>query len=275
MTAFNREQFIVEAIESVIYNSYQNFELIIVDDCSKDNTVNVARNYEQSDSRVKVFINEKNLGDYPNRNLAATYAKGEYLLYVDSDDMLEKDTLEKLVFIIKDIPDFNFAMYCEHIKAHEYYQGNEALRNHFFLKQFLYKGPGNTFIRRVFFNEISGYPVKYGPANDMYFNLKVCCYSTILLLPFEFSYYRIHDGQEVNNHFSYLYNNYNYQKDALIELELPFSNKEIKWLIKKNKRRFVVNLFLYFKKTKSITKIFKAIRYAQFSISDAFVGVFH
>src|ERR1700748_2916719 len=88
MTAYNREKYIEEAIESVLASSYTNLELIIVDDCSKDNTVEIARSYEARDPRVKVFINEKNLGDYPNRNRAASLAKGEYIKYVDSDDVM-------------------------------------------------------------------------------------------------------------------------------------------------------------------------------------------
>ena len=68
MTSFNREKYIAEAIESVLASTYKDFELIIVDDCSKDNTVGIAKKYEELDSRVKVYINEVNLGDYPNRN---------------------------------------------------------------------------------------------------------------------------------------------------------------------------------------------------------------
>ena len=76
----------VEAIESVLASSYSNFELIIVDDGSSDSTVSIARKYEVEDNRVKLYVNKKNLGDYPNRNYAATLAKGHYLKYLDSDD---------------------------------------------------------------------------------------------------------------------------------------------------------------------------------------------
>ena len=58
MTAYNREQFIAEAIESVLNNSYRNIELIVVDDGSTDKTIEIAKGYEQSDSRVKVYINQ-------------------------------------------------------------------------------------------------------------------------------------------------------------------------------------------------------------------------
>ena len=88
MTAYNREKYIEEAIGSVLASTYTYFELIIVDDCSKDKTVEIAKKYERMDERVKVYINETNLGDYPNRNKAASYASGEYLKYVDSDDLV-------------------------------------------------------------------------------------------------------------------------------------------------------------------------------------------
>src|ERR1700730_17371732 len=88
MTAYNREKYIGQAIESVIASTFQNWELIIVDDGSKDKTVELAREYERSDSRIKVYLNEKNLGDYPNRNQAASYARGKYIKYIDADDSL-------------------------------------------------------------------------------------------------------------------------------------------------------------------------------------------
>ena len=66
MTAYNRQQFIAEAIESVLASTYINFELIIVDDCSKDDTVLIAKTYEKLDARIQVHINEQNLGDYGN-----------------------------------------------------------------------------------------------------------------------------------------------------------------------------------------------------------------
>ncbi len=70
MTAYNREHYITEAIESVLASTYQNWELIIVDDGSKDDTVSIAKSYAAEDARIKVHVNEKNLGDYPNRNRA-------------------------------------------------------------------------------------------------------------------------------------------------------------------------------------------------------------
>src|SRR5450631_1699837 len=110
MTAYNREKYIAEAIESVLASTYTNFEFIIVDDGSVDTTVEIARSFELKDSRVKLYINEKNLGDYPNRNKAASYAKGKYLKYLDSDDMIFKDSLLKMVNAIEKYPDAAMVM---------------------------------------------------------------------------------------------------------------------------------------------------------------------
>ena len=82
MTAYNREKYIAEAIKSVLSSTFINFELIIVDDASVDNTVAIAQTYAANDNRLKVYINEKNIGDYPNRNKAAGYATGTFITYV-------------------------------------------------------------------------------------------------------------------------------------------------------------------------------------------------
>ena len=74
MTSYKRKIFIAEAIESVLVSTYTNFELIIVDG-SNDWTVEIARLYAAKDSRIKLYVNEKNLGDYPNRNQAFNFIK--------------------------------------------------------------------------------------------------------------------------------------------------------------------------------------------------------
>ena len=275
MTAFNRQLFIAEAIQSVINSNYNNWELIIVDDNSSDSTVLIAKEFVLKDRRIKLYVNEINLGDYPNRNRAASYARGQYLMFVDSDDILYSDSIKNILSIITPLVGFNFGMYWPHSKDTFVMNSKEALREHFFGRQFLYIGPGGTIIRRSFFEQINKYPEKYGPANDMYFNLKACCYSPIVLIPFEFHFYRRHEGQEVNNLYSYMYNNYLYMRDALDELPLPFSSKELSWLKKKNKRRFTVHLINFYRKTFDFKKTSFAYKKTLFSLKDIFQACFH
>ena len=95
MTAYNRELYIAEAIESVLQSSYTNFELIIVDDVSTDSTISIAKKYSEIDKRVYVYQNETNLGDYDNRNKAASFAKGMLYKYLDSDDVIYPYSIDK------------------------------------------------------------------------------------------------------------------------------------------------------------------------------------
>ena len=98
MTAYNRQDYIAQAIDSVLASSYPDFELIIVDDGSKDDTLSIAKGYEKMDNRVKVYSNKKNLGDYNNRNKAASYAQGKYIKYLDSDDLMYPHCLQVMVY---------------------------------------------------------------------------------------------------------------------------------------------------------------------------------
>jgi glycosyltransferase involved in cell wall biosynthesis len=276
MTAYNREQYIAEAIESVLHSGYENFELIIVDDCSVDNTLSIIQGYERQDSRVKVYRNEKNLGDYPNRNKAATYARGKYLKYVDSDDKLLPGGLRYCVELMEDHPDADWGILFPGELSHEHVLSPRgAIEFHFFRDPFLKVGPGGTILNRHYFNKIGTFPVLYGPANDMYFNLLAASKGNVLLLKDIFLYYRIHEGQEQNNAYSYLYNNCRFLKDAFRDLNLHLDAKELQWLQLKRKRRFAVNITRYFLQTRNVSKTKEAFRRAEFSFRDFMTGIFH
>ncbi len=276
MTCYNREQFIAEAIESVISSSFVDFELIIVDDCSNDKTLCIAESYADRDRRIRIFLNDKNLGDYPNRNKAANYARGKYIIYVDSDDMILQDGFERCVDAMEKFPHINFAIQNKGIDHNPYPMSPmEVIRNHFFDEPCLMIGPGGTIIKSDFFNKIGGYPIKYGPANDLYFNLKVASLGDVLFLPFDFNYYRFHSGQEQNNKYNYLFNNFNYLRDALIELNLPLKVHEKNWLMNKNRRRFIVNCIKYFIKNPNLNKIHNALQLANFKYIDLVKAIVH
>jgi glycosyltransferase involved in cell wall biosynthesis len=97
---YNKADFIKEAIESVLAQTYENFELIIVDDCSSDNTADIVKEF-LDDNRVKFFQNERNLGIGGNWNKTLSYAKGKYIKYLMADDKFEPYLLEKYVKIME------------------------------------------------------------------------------------------------------------------------------------------------------------------------------
>lgn len=94
---YNRADLLPKAIASVLSQSYQDFELIIIDDASTDNT----RNVIQDDSRIKYYKNEKNLGISKSRNLGVSLSSGEYIAMLDSDDYwLDNNKLQKQLDLI-------------------------------------------------------------------------------------------------------------------------------------------------------------------------------
>src|SRR3954447_24784578 len=157
MTAYNREAYIAEAIQSVLASSYENFELIIVDDHSVDNTINIAREFEQKDRRVKVYRNEKNLGDYPNRKFAASLATGKYLKFVDSDDILYPHGLEVMVRGMEQFPEAGLGMvwnYSSTEPSPKLYTSRASYFSYFFRNQWMTVGPTGCIYRRDCYEEV-------------------------------------------------------------------------------------------------------------------------
>lgn len=97
MPAYNASKFISESIESVLKQTYKNWELIIVNDCSKDNTEEIIKFYSNNDSRIKYYNQKTNLGISEARNKAIIEAKGEYIAFLDSDDLWKKRKLEEQI----------------------------------------------------------------------------------------------------------------------------------------------------------------------------------
>ena len=95
MPNHNYERFIRESIESVLNQTYENFELIIIDDCSTDNSVNIIKSYK--DPRIKFHQNEPNMGGYRTANKAISLAKGDLIAILHTDDKYGPHFLEEIV----------------------------------------------------------------------------------------------------------------------------------------------------------------------------------
>ena len=275
MTAYNREMYISEAIESVLASTYTNFELIIVDDGSKDNTVKIARSYGEKDERVKVYVNEQNLGQFPNRNQAALYAKGKYIKYLDSDDKIYDWGLAYCVEMMEKYPDAGMGLFkLEKGVKQEYLDSKDAITMNYFDKPILNIGPSGTILRKSAFEAIGYYKPDYGVPSDMYFNLKIASSFPIAFLEREFFFYRVHDGQEFRNTYSYVCYNYKYLHDALLVPGFPLSKEQKKVLIKRARRSFVQLFVQYIRETGNIGKAIKAIRISGIGVTGFLRGIF-
>lgn len=258
MTAYNREKYIAEAIESVLASSYQKWELIVVDDQSKDKTLEIARSYELRDPRIKVILNDKNLGDYPNRNKAASFARGKYIKYLDSDDVFYPYGLEVMVAAMEKYPEAGIGLaFFNHPTTEPLplmLSSECSLKDHFTKRGVLYVGPSGAIYRRDFFNQLCGFDY-YGVASDYAFNLKAVAQKPLVSLPFDLFWYRVHANQEyhlLNKHYDQL--NFQIHKDFCRSL----SNKKLaKWIAS------VLSLFFIKKCLRTVLKLklFQSITY--------------
>ncbi|HTB53349.1 MAG TPA: glycosyltransferase [Ferruginibacter sp.] len=242
MTSYNREKYIEEAIKSVLSSTYTNFELIIVDDCSKDRTVEIAKNYAAKDPRIKVYVNEQNLGDYPNRNKAASYAKGKYIKYLDADDLIYYYGLEVMVNYMERYPEAGFGLssVADHYKPFPIYL--DPL--HVYLEHYngyghLYRAPGSSIIRLDAFNEVGGFSGER-MIGDIEFWFRIARYYSMVKFPAELYWSRIHEEQEsktdyAKKHYPKLTDQVEY--NALRHTDCPLPAIEKSKILKKIKHR--------------------------------------
>ncbi len=199
MTSYNREKYIAEAIESLLRSTYQNFELIIVDDRSKDRTAEIAKEYEQKDDRIKVFLNEKNLGQFPNRNYAASLAKGKYLKYLDSDDLIYPGGLSTLVEMMEKFPDAGYGLCSLDQDVNKIFPFSitpkEAYERHFCKGiPLFHKAPLSSIIRVDAFKAVNGFTNNSGEGDyEMWLSLSQK--QNVVLMPHGIVWYRQHDEQ--------------------------------------------------------------------------------
>lgn len=99
---YNSSQFIAETIESVLAQTYFDWEMIIVDDCSTDDCVDKIKQYCIKDNRIKLVLLTKNVGAAEARNVALRQAKGRYIAFLDSDDIWVNDKLERQLAFMQD-----------------------------------------------------------------------------------------------------------------------------------------------------------------------------
>lgn len=202
MTCYNREKYIAQAIESVLASTYTNFELIIVDDGSKDKTISIAKSFESRDSRVKVYENKVNLGDYPNRNMAASYARGKYLKYVDSDDYMYPWALQSMLEIMEQFPNVGLGFCSMEPNDNKPFPfeltPKEAYEYHYLGPGLFGRSPLSAIIKKDAFDIVGGFkPIRM--AGDFEMWQRMALHYNMVLMPQGMVWYRKHNAQEVND----------------------------------------------------------------------------
>lgn len=95
MPLYNAAKYLKEALESVLKQTYRDFELVCINDCSTDDTLNILLEYKEKDKRIKILSNEIHSGAAVSRNRGLKNARGKYILFLDGDDVFEEEMLEK------------------------------------------------------------------------------------------------------------------------------------------------------------------------------------
>jgi len=202
MTAYNREKFLGEAMASVLASTFNDFELIVVDDCSTDGTVNIAQDFAARDSRVRVYLNEKNLGDYPNRNRTASLARGRYLKYVDSDDLIYPHGLQILVETMEQFPDAGYGVCTlepDPVRIYPFQVAPvEAYWRHYFERVVFHNGPLSSIIRRDAFESVGGFSGKQHVGDFELWHILSSRFP-VVLMPQGVVWERAHDNRQMTD----------------------------------------------------------------------------
>jgi len=201
---YNREAFLPAAIESVLAQSYKEFELIIVDDGSTDNSRELINAYADKDPRVK-YLYQENQRQSVARNYALSIAKGDFICFLDSDNYWPHDKLEKSLKAFEQHPEADI-VYGDCITIDE--QGNELHRNNMrrysgsiaaLLLKDNFVSMNTTMTRRKCFNEMGGMSGKRRVADDYDLWLKFSARYRFQYIPEFLAYYRVMENQISSN----------------------------------------------------------------------------
>jgi glycosyltransferase involved in cell wall biosynthesis len=200
VTVYNRERYLGDCLNSILASAWQDFEVIVVDDGSTDRSVEIAEDFSRRDPRIRFSRNPKNLGDYPNRNRAAELARGRWLKYVDSDDLIQPACLTKMLAAAEQFPDAALILSYprpENIPRPLQLNPVEAWRQHFIGKQgFFCSGPLLSLIRTDSFRAVGGFRGAARNMGDSILWLELCRRWPLVIVEPDLTFWRQHDGQE-------------------------------------------------------------------------------
>ena len=245
LPTYNAAHFLDESISSVLTQIFTDFELIIVDNCSTDNSREIIAKY-LSDKRVHLHINEKNLGAVPNFNKSLSLAKGDYIKFICSDDKFTPQLLEKFVSVMDKFPNVllvgcaiqEFGLVSKTLNAPFSGLINGKKMIHEILNNYNYLGhPTNVMIRKDGL-KAGNFNTDYIWLADWEFWLRILSMGDCFLIPEVLAYTRMHQGQVTQSmikSFSNYFETYNLVKRIKKEneLSLNFSEFDIDKVIKK------------------------------------------
>ncbi|HEM5980954.1 TPA: glycosyltransferase family 2 protein [Streptococcus suis] len=163
---YNVEKYLSQCLESIINQTYKNIEILLINDASTDNSKQICQHYSQLDSRIKLFNKPENRGVSDSRNWGIENCVGEYIIFIDSDDYIEYNFIEKLYEVsISEYADIVVGEYYRYIEN----QGNFLIHVHNIIKEELSK---HDCIDKIFLahTDIFNFPVAKLIKKNLFFN---------------------------------------------------------------------------------------------------------
>lgn len=199
VTVYNRAAYLAACLESILASSFTDFEVVVVDDQSTDSSVAIATEFAARDSRIRFYQNERNLGDYPNRMRAAELARGKYIKFVDSDDLIYSHSLAIMVEAMEASPAAALGLSHSAPEAEVPYPWTlapaDGWKKEFLESGCLSCGPSGGIIRRDAFIEVGGFRDR-GLLSDIDLWYRLSARRPVVLLQPGLVWWRRHDAQQ-------------------------------------------------------------------------------
>jgi glycosyltransferase involved in cell wall biosynthesis len=241
IVAFNSARYVKFSIESIKKQSYRNWELLIVNDCSTDDTKNIISKYKSK--KIKIYNLSKNVGPYKATDFAFKKAKGEYIAILDSDDYSHPSRIKSQVSELDNNNDVGLVLTKYKLvnyknKILKDYKNQEFISESDFNKRFPCINlacNSSAMFRREYIKRIQFYSEKYFYSNDYNFYLRIFKISKVKLINKFYTYYRVHLNQRTN-----AMDSKSILKECLSHLVWSYKNH----LINRNNLIFFFNRFL-------------------------------
>jgi glycosyltransferase involved in cell wall biosynthesis len=231
---YNSGKWVRQAIESILSSSFKNFELVISDDCSTDETWEIIQEY--NDNRIRAWRNQQNIGEYPNRNKVLNEARGKFILFIDGDDILYKDALARCFTYLSAFPEAKavwgvYPLYFDFVALPYLFTPLTLTRlNYLSTYPITVVGFAESFFSVEVLLQIGGFDERFA-IGDTYIKRKFCCLFPVLLVTAGFAYWRQYPEQASNRVRSFYKNlteTYQIDKDILWSNVNPLSEEELR-----------------------------------------------
>jgi len=173
LPTYNVENYIARALDSLIKQTYTEFEVIVVDDCGHDNSIKIAEDYALRDDRIKIIKNPKNLGTYHARRVGVEHAEGSYIVFLDPDDELAENCIKYIYeFFVRDESDVVFfdvsynplkKWYMKEMKVFPERNATSLIQSYFtsIRDNYSFGTPGKAFSRKILLEAYSSLDIDY------------------------------------------------------------------------------------------------------------------